>query len=115
MSSTDDGIVHAIKISPHGGALLCAAAGIAPPEGENREGAGVDVQRQAQSLTKQPLDEIISEDDIVSRRPFRCAVCGGTFTVRQFDLLRRLSRGSGKSRPFDSGDPIHDGCSAQSY
>jgi hypothetical protein len=52
MASTDDDIVYAIRISPHGAALMCAAAGITPPEWEDREWAEVDVQRQTRSLTK---------------------------------------------------------------
>jgi hypothetical protein len=71
MSPTDDDIVYAIKISPHGAALMCGAAGITPPEWEDRDWAESDVQRQARSLTKRPLDELITEVDIVSRRPFR--------------------------------------------
>src|SRR5580692_12855551 len=106
-------VVYAIKISPAGTARLCAAAGTTPPVWEDREWAEIDLQRQAQSLTKRHLDELIGEDDIVSRRPFRCSVCGGTFTVQQFDQLRRLNREKGKPRPFDSGDPIHDECSGQ--
>ena len=112
MSSTD-GIVCAIRISPHGAEQLCIAAGITPPKWEDREWADIDVQRQVQSLTRRPLHEIVSDDDILSRRPYRCAICDGTFTVRQFDHLQKLSRRSGTPRPFDSGHPIHEECSAR--
>jgi hypothetical protein len=110
MIPTDD-TVYAIKISPTGAARLCAAAGIAPPDWEDREWAEIDVQRETQSLAGRKLDEIISEDDIVSRRPFRCTICGEPFTIDQFDRLRRLHRERGKPRPFDSVDPIHEACS----
>ena len=110
MTPTED-IAYAIKINPHGSALMCAAAGIVPPEYEDREWAELDIQDQCRSLTGRPLDEVIAQDDIVSRRPFRCAVCGDTFTTDEFRRLRRLSRENGLPRPFDSGETFHEGCS----
>src|ERR1700728_3721377 len=109
MIPTDD-IIYAVKISPTGSARLCAAAGIDPPDWEDQEWAEIDVQRQTQSLTGRKLVEIISEDDIVSRRPFRCTVCGEPFTIEQFDRLPHLHREPGEPRPFDSVDPIHEAC-----
>jgi hypothetical protein len=95
MIPTDD-TIYAIKISPAGSASLCAAAVVAPPDWGDREWL-IDIQRQTRSLTGRELDEKISEDDIVSRRLFRCAVCGrrsrlsssiafDAFTVRVGDL-----------------------------
>ena len=75
--------------------------------------AEIDARRQTRSLAGRELDEIISEDDIVNRRPCRCTVCGGTFTVEQFDRLRRLHSESGKPGPFDCVDPVHETCTPE--
>jgi hypothetical protein len=107
-----DDVMHAIRISAHGWALLCAAAGIAPPKYEGREWAEPDVQDQTQSLTGRPLSSIIAEGDIISRRPYRCASCGGTFTIEEFHRLRDLARRADALRPFDSVEPVHESCSA---
>jgi hypothetical protein len=98
MTPTDD-VVFAIRISPEGAARMCSAAGITPPDWEDREWAEIDAQRQSQSLAGRDLGEIISEGEIVSRRPFRCTVCGDTFTTKQFDDLRRISRKRNGVRP----------------
>jgi hypothetical protein len=77
---------------------------------EDKEWAEPDVDAQTKSLTGRYLSEVIGNADIVSRRPYLCAVCAGPFTIEQFHQLRRLSRQAGLPRPFDSVEPVHEGC-----
>jgi hypothetical protein len=101
-----DEIVYAIGISAHGAALLCSAAGISPPEWEDREWAEPMVRSQTLGLTKRSLEEIIAEDDILSRRPIVCSLCGGSFTVDQYDRLGRMHR----DRRYETVGLVHEGC-----
>ena len=109
MAPSDD-LAYAIKISPSGSDRICAAAGIEPPEWQDREWAEIDVRRQLRSLASRSLEDVITDADIASRRTYRCAVCAGTFTIQQFDDVRRRSRERHEPRPFETSEPIHVDC-----
>jgi hypothetical protein len=105
-----DDLAYAIKISPHGAVLLCSAAGIEPPKWEDREWVEPIVQSQSWGLATRNLYEIISEDEIISRRPIRCAVCGGTFSIDEFMRLRDLSRRHRLPDPHETIQITHEKC-----
>ena len=52
-----------------------------------------------------------TEREILSRRPYVCAACGGTFTVAQFHGARHQARIRGEPNPFISGQEVHEECS----
>ena len=105
-----DDLAYAIKISPHGAALLCSAAGIDPPVWEDREWAEPLVQSQSWGLTRKSLYEIITDDDIVSRRPLLCARCGETITAAQFMEMRSQSKRKGLPDPGATLVATHQEC-----
>ncbi len=106
----NDDLAYAIKISPHGAALLCSAASIDPPSWEDREWAEPVVQSQSRGLTGKSLYEIITEDEIVSRRPLLCVKCGETITAAQFMEMRSLSKREGLPDPGETLVATHQEC-----
>jgi hypothetical protein len=107
-----DDIAYATRISRTGSQRLCAAAGIEPPEWEDREFPEPDTREQTRQLTGLDFDDLIKDQDILSRRPYLCAVCGGTFTVGQFRRVKWLARRNGEPDPFgtEDGAQTHEAC-----
>jgi hypothetical protein len=56
---------------------------------------------------------IVSPDEVISRRPYRCAICGGIFITQQFDKVRTMSGERHEARPFETAQPIHEGCRSE--
>ena len=111
MVATDD-IAYATRISRAGTQRLCAAAGIEPPEWEDREFPEPDTREQTRQLTGLDFNDLIKDQDILSRRPYLCAICGGTFTVRQFQRVGWLAGRNGRPNPFRTPDEAqtHEAC-----
>jgi hypothetical protein len=105
-----DRIAHATKITPEGSRRLCEAAGITPPQWEDREWPEDEMRQQTKSLTGRDFDDIISERDILSRRPYLCASCGGTFTVDEYFRIQLSTNLNDKDNPFESNSAIHESC-----
>ena len=104
--------VQAIVISPKGAERLCAAAGLDPPAWERMQTPEPVLREQTRQLTGQQLEDIITEEDVLSRRPYLCGVCGGTFTTDEFSRLRHDARQNGLPDPFATDRPVHGSCSA---
>ena len=68
------------------------------------------LRNQTRQLKGKHLEEIITEDDVLSRRPYRCGICGGTFTSEEFKRLPGEARRSGLPDPFLADAPVHRGC-----
>jgi hypothetical protein len=102
--------VQAISIGPKGAERLCAATGLPTPPWEQRETPEPVLQNQTRQLTGKSLEDIITEDDVLSRRPYRCGICGGTFTTEEFNALRGEARRSGLPDPFMADAPVHRRC-----
>jgi hypothetical protein len=105
-----DDVAYATKISPEGTRRLCEAAGITQSKWEDREFPEPDTREQTRQLTGRDLDELITERDIVSRRPYICASCGRTFTVAEYFRIKGLARRGHRPNPFGSGDEVHESC-----
>jgi len=65
---------------------------------------------QTWSLTGLDVDDLVTEADILSRRPSLCTVCGGTFTVEQFRRVRHRTRVTGEPNPFVSDRQTQEVC-----
>jgi hypothetical protein len=102
--------VQAISISPKGTERLCGAAGLPTPPWIRGETPEPVLQNQTRQLTGRSLEDIITADDILSRRPYRCAICGGTFTSVEFSRLRHEARRNGLVDPFSTEAPAHGRC-----
>ena len=102
--------VQAISLGPKGTERLCSAAGLPTPPWIRRETPEPVVQNQTRQLTGRSLEDIITADDILSRRPYRCAICGGTFTSVEFSRLRDEARRNGLVDPFSTEAPVHGRC-----
>jgi hypothetical protein len=102
--------VQAISLGPKEAERLCAAAGLPTPRWTRRETPEPVLQNQTRQLTGKSLEDIITEDDVLSRRPYRCGICGGTFTTEEFNRLRHDARRSGRPDPFMADAPMHRGC-----
>jgi hypothetical protein len=105
-----ENIACAITIGPEGQKRLTAAAGMAPRKWEDREFSEPEAREQARRLTGQDFDDIITEDDILTRRLYRCAVCDGCFTTDQYWEVRNIFRQNGQANPFRSGAETHLNC-----
>ena len=103
-------VVQAISISPKGTERLCGAAGLPTPPWKRRETPEPVLQNQTHQLTGKSLEDIVTEDDVLSRRPYRCAICGGTFTFVEFTRLRHEARRNGVGDPFSTDAPVHGSC-----
>ena len=61
-------------------------------------------------LTGQNFDDLITENDVLSRRPYLCRVCGRTFTIDEFNRTRHDARVNGLLDPFAANAPVHRDC-----
>ena len=105
-----DNIAYAITVGPEGQKRLAAAAGMAPRTWDDREFSEPEAREQARRLTGRDFDDIITEGDILTRRPYRCAVCDGCFTIDQYWKVRKIFRQNGQANPFRSGAETHHNC-----
>ena len=110
LNESGDRIAYAMKITPEGSRRLCEAAGITPPQWEDREWPKHQTRRQTKSLTGRDFDDIISERDILTRRPYLCASCDGTFSVDEYDRIHLSTKLNDKENPFESHIAIHESC-----
>lgn len=99
----------AIKITREAHIRLCEAAGINPPEWQDRFWPEHEMRAQTLSLTKRDLDGILFEDDI-SRRPYLCTSCGGNFTVDEYVRIEIWAEVNHNVNPFETNSAIHEGC-----
>jgi len=106
-----DKVAHAIRLSPEAQLRLRKAAGIASIDLYGDESPEPDTRDQTRSLTGLDFDDLVKEGEILSRRPYVCAVCEGTFTVEQFHRVRHEARIRGEPNPFTSGQEVHEECS----
>ncbi len=103
-------IAYATKVSPEGQKRLCRAAGITPPEWEDREFPEPDTREQTRQLTGLDFDDLVTDEDILSRHPYTCVICGGTFTVDQYWAVKYLARRNHSPNPFEKGEQCHESC-----
>ena len=108
---TDDNVASAIRISHDGQQRMRHVAGIWNTEWEDQEFPESDTRRQASRLVGRELDDLITEADVVSRRPYVCASCGGTFTVSEYFKVKGNARRNNQPSPFGSGSEAHEACS----
>jgi hypothetical protein len=109
---TQDGgnTAYAIKITHESRRRLCEAAGITPPEWEDREFPEHELRQQTKSLTGHNLEDVLSEKDILSRRPYACASCGGAFTVDEYWRIQTSAEMNEGANPFESNAALHESC-----
>lgn len=100
----------AIKITREAQIRLCEAAGIGPPKWEDRSWPEHELRAQTLSLTQHDLDEILFEEDVVSRRPYLCTSCGGNFTVDEYVDIQMWAEVNHKVNPFEADTAIHGAC-----
>ena len=105
-----DHIAYATRISREGQERLCVAAGIDAPQWEDREFPEPDTREQTRQLTGRDFDDLITDQDILGRRPYLCAICRGTFTVDEYQRVKGLARRGGRPNPFGTGDETHEAC-----
>ena len=68
------------------------------------------IQDICKALTGRDFDDIIREGDILSRRPYFCATCGGTFTIDESKKVSGTARRKSQTNPFGSGSETHEVC-----
>jgi hypothetical protein len=102
--------VQAISVTPKGAERLCAAAHLPTPPWERRETPEPILRNQTRQLTGRALEAIIAEGDVLSWRPYRCEICGGTFTTEEFNSLRGKALRNGLPDPFMADAATHSGC-----
>ena len=107
--SSDD-VAYAVRLSAEAQLRLQEAAGITSVDLHEGEFPETDTRDQARSLTGLDFDDLVKEGDILSRRPYACGTCGGTFTIEQYRQVRRRARISGEPNPFTSGQAVHEEC-----
>jgi hypothetical protein len=105
-----DNTAYAITITRAAQVRLCDAAGINPPEWEDRAWPEHEMRAQTKSLTRRDLDEILHAEDVVSRRPYLCSSCGGTFTVDEYVRIEMWADVNDRVNPFESNVAIHEAC-----
>ena len=106
---TDD-IAYAIRLTPEGEARLAMAARAQLSQWSVLEWAEPFLREACLQLTRRRLEEVISPDDVISRRPFLCAKCGGTFTVAEYESIKGAAGRRGTPDPFWSGKAMHRRC-----
>ena len=105
-----DNIAYATRISPEGQERLCRTAGIEPPEWEDQEFPEPDTREQTRQLTGRDFDDLIEDADDLSRRPYLCSVCGGTFTIDEYQKIKGMARRNHEPNPFLSREASHEDC-----
>lgn len=101
---------YAIKITREAQLRLCEAAGVNPPEWEDRVWPEHEMRAQTMSLTERDFDEILFDKDIVSREPYLCSSCGGKFTVDEYHRIQMWADANHKENPFEANAAIHEAC-----
>jgi hypothetical protein len=116
MTPTRDGenTAYAIKITREAQVRLCEAAGINPPEWEDRAWPEHEMRAQTLSLTERDFDEILSGNDIVSRQPYKCTSCGEQFTIDEFNRIQRWADANHTDNPIEANAAIHESCGGYS-
>ncbi len=100
---------YATKITPEAQRRLCEATGITPPEWKDREFPEHEL-RQQKTLTGRNLEDILSDGDILSRRPYVCFVCRGSFTVAEYWRIQLWAEMNEAANPFESNAAMHESC-----
>ena len=100
----------AIRLTPAGEARLAAAAGTQLSEWNALEWGEPFLREACRQLTGQALEEVITEGDVISRRPFLCAKCGGTFTVAEYESIKGAAGRRRTPDPFWVDEARHRHC-----
>ena len=107
-----DDVACAIRLNAEAQLRLRKAAGISLVDIYEDEFPEPDTRHQTRSLTDLEFDDLVKEGEIISRRPYRCTVCGGTFTIDQYHRIQHQARIIGEPNPFTAGRAVHEECSS---
>jgi hypothetical protein len=108
-----DELAYAIRISREAQQRLRKAAGIDSVDWAEGEFPEPDTRDQTRKLTGLDFDDLVKQDEILSRRPYVCGTCEGTFTLEQYQRVRHLARIKEEPNPFGSGREVHEACSTK--
>ena len=115
--TVEDDVLYAVRLNREARERLCALAGVLTPDESTIETPEPLLAEITKSLVGKPLEELMGDEDLVSRRPYLCSRCAGTFTIDEYWLIRYAARhrfdpGPGRVfvDPFAAGPQVHARC-----
>lgn len=113
VQETND-IVHAVTVNRAAQRRLCEAAKISPiPDWRNEGTPEPDLREMTRQLAGRDFDDLVKPQEVLSRTPYICVVCGDTFTSDEFRQTRHAARTVRLANPFTTGHQTHIRCTPE--